>query len=428
MRKITAFILAAGLCASLLPLSVSAAESTNLALDAEPICAYSHEDANWGWGLANLNNGNVIETFGALGHGSGAGYHSGYGTEQPDPQYVGYNFGAKKTFNTMIVYPISANTFPVDFEIQVSNDGESWTTVLQESDYEIATSAGYCPQTFSFDTQEAQYVRLYATKLNNDGTNYAMKLTEVEVYNITVEEAERPANIAAGKPVDSDSHHEDGPWSLAYINDGDRVNLCTNNLDYGQFCGYHTSPSTPRDGGADAHAQFTIELGEGSKFDQVVIYPSHELYSVKMLNNAPDDPSNTNGVFFPSDFKIQVSNDGESWTDVVAKTGYTIDGINPAVFNFEQQTAKYIRFYMENLTAYVKLSEFEVYDTSSASGDVEVEPPVSEQPATPEQPTNPTNPEQPAEPPKTGTMLPIFILLAGASVAGICLAHRKRYN
>lgn len=408
MKKLIALLLLTGLCSALIPLSVSAANSENLAagLSGDSVlCAYSHEDGNWNWGKANLNDGDLFEVIARPdnGYGEASGYHSAFGGTMPDPQYVGYNFGEKKTFNTLIAYSVGTNTFPIDFEIQVSDNGTDWTAVLTKTDYAVVGTGGYLPQTFTFDTQTAQYVRLYATKLNNDGTNYAMKLTEVEVYNVT-ETVAAPENLAAGKPVTSDSSHTDGAWILDKINDNDFVNLSTTVLDYGQFAGYHTSPSTPRDGSDAAKAQFTIELGEGTKFDKVVIQPSHELYSVKTVKGTPDDPSNPDGIYFPENFRIQISDDGETWTDVVVKEGYVCDSTDPQVFTFEQVTAKYVRFQMEKLTKYIKLTEFAVYNET-----------VEEAPAT-----------TPETAPQTGDAVLTVSALALLAGTALTVAARRR--
>lgn len=407
MKKLIATLLLAGIGASLLPLTVAAENSGNLAagLSADSVlCAHSHEDAGYNWGKANLNDGDLFEVIARPDNGAGeaSGYHSAYGTTMPDPQYVGYNFGAKKTFNTLVAYSVATNTFPIDFEIQVSDNGTDWSTVLTKTNYEVVGTTAYLPQTFTFESQNAQYVRLYATKLNYDGAHYAMKLTEVEVYNIT-ETVEEPENLAAGKPVTSDSAHTDGTWwLLENINDNDFRNVSVSHLDYGQFAGYHTSPNTPRDGSDAAKAQFTIELGEGTKFDKVVIQPSHELYSVKTVKGKPDDANNPDGIYFPENFRIQISNDGETWTDVVVKENYVCDSTDPQVFTFEQVTAKYVRFQMEKLTKYIKLTEFAVYNETVDNGNTDITPP------------------------QTGTLLPLFIVTAAVSGAGICVLRKKR--
>ena len=376
--KIISFILALLIVASCFAMGVSADGPKNLALDATPFAATAHNDETWNWSLSNINDGDVFEI--GPDHNNNGGTASGYHTqpfvEETSEQYVGFDFGKAVDFNTMIVYPVNTNTMPIDFDIQVSNDKEEWTTVLSKTGYSIDVSHtsenahGCLPQTFTFSTQNKQYVRLFTRKLNNDGAMFAMKLTEIEVFNVT-ETVEEPENLAKWKPIESDSAHSDDnskTWRLENLNDGDRINLCTHYLDYGQFLGYHTSPATPRDGGENAHAQVTIELGEGTKFNQVVIYPSNEIHSIK---NPNDDPNNPQGIYFPENFIIQISDDGETWTDVVTKTEYTATA-DPQVFDFSTVTAKYVRLQMNNLTHYVKLTEFEVYN-------IENDEPVSEE-------------------------------------------------
>ncbi len=394
----------------------SFADEANLALGATPIYGgYSHVDDVWNWNIANINDGDPLEITHnpENGGGTASGYHSGFGGSMPDPQWVGFDFGAKKTFNTMVVYPVNTYTHPVDFEIQVSNDGETWTTVLSKTDYSIPTyctpnAHGYLPQTFTFDSQNAQYVRLYATKFGHDGANYAMKLTEIEVFNITEQAPAGPENLALRKPITSDSAHTDtssNTWGIENLNDGDRVNLCTHYLDYGQYVGYHTSPATPHDGSDAAKAHVTIELGEGTTFNKVVIIPSNELYSIKTLENRNDDPSNPQGLYFPENFRIQVSNDGETWTDVVVKTDYQAT-VDPQVFEFDAVTGKYVRLQMEKLTHFVKLTEFEVYNVES---DTPAPPAV--------------------DPVPTGDgMLIGSALLAVVSLAGVMMIASKRKN
>ncbi|MBO5778235.1 MAG: discoidin domain-containing protein [Clostridia bacterium] len=419
MKKLIATLLLAGLTAALIPMSVSAANSDNLAagLSGDSVLtSYSHEDGAWNWGKANLNDGDLFEIIVRPGttNGEASGYHSNFGASMPDPQFVGYNFGEKKTFNTLIAYAVGTNTFPIDFEIQVSDNGTDWTPVLTKTDYTVVGgNTGFLPQTFTFESQTAQYVRLYATKLNNDGANYAMKLTEVEVFNITDPVVE-PENLAANKPVTSDSAHSDGSWwVLTNINDNDFKNMSVSPLDYGQFAGYHTSPSTPRDGSDAAKAQFTIELGEGTKFDKVVIQPSNELYSVKTLRGAPDDASNPDGIYFPENFRIQISDDGETWTDVVVKENYVCDSADPQVFTFDQVTAKYVRFQMEKLTKFIKLTEFAVYNET-----VEEEPAPGTEPG--------TEPEPTPDPVPTGDVLLTVSFAALAATTALVVVARRR--
>ncbi len=424
MKKIIATLILASLILSLIPLSVSAEEVSapvNLALGlpAEQVLTNDgyHTDTGWNWGKDNLNDGDTLEVIirpdnGTLG--SGGGYHSQYGGTMPAPQYVGFDFGSAKSFDTLIAYAVAHNTFPVDFTIDVSDDGETWTTVHTETNYTTKGVGGALPQSFTFAKQTARFVRLHATTLSHDGANYAMKLSEVEVYDLSDVPA-APVNLAEGKPVSSDSAHSDGSWwQLNNINDGNFQNVSVSELDYGQFAGYHTHPATPRDGSENARAQFTIELGEGTKFDQVVIIPSNELYSVKTLRDANEDPNNKIGICFPENFRIQISNDGETWTDVVVKENYSCTTPDPQVFEFDEVTAKYVRFQMEKLTKYIKLTEFAVYNIPEEV----VEPDTKDEPVTP--------PETTPAPVPTGDGIVITALITVSAICALGVVIRRR--
>lgn len=73
--------------------------------------------------------------------------------------------------------------YPIDFQIQVSEDNEQWTTVSDIQDEPLPTD--YLPRTYTFDQVTARYVRVLATKLNvhpGIDPNYRFQLSEIEVY------------------------------------------------------------------------------------------------------------------------------------------------------------------------------------------------------------------------------------------------------
>src|SRR5690606_16949712 len=76
--------------------------------------------------------------------------------------------------------------FPEDFTISVSNDGNTWQTVVTKTGYPIPS---YGPQTFTFTSKTARYVKFEATKLRQkptDGNTYRVQLAEFELYNTAV--------------------------------------------------------------------------------------------------------------------------------------------------------------------------------------------------------------------------------------------------
>ncbi|HYD85565.1 MAG TPA: discoidin domain-containing protein, partial [Opitutus sp.] len=68
--------------------------------------------------------------------------------------------------------------FPIDFIIQTSPDGTTWTTRVTQTGY---PQPGNSVQAFPFATVTARYVRVTATNLRFH-TAYRMQFAELEVY------------------------------------------------------------------------------------------------------------------------------------------------------------------------------------------------------------------------------------------------------
>lgn len=79
--------------------------------------------------------------------------------------------------------PYEGLFYPIDFQIQVSEDNEQWTTVSTIQNESLPTDC--LPRTYTFDQVTARYVRVLATKLNihpGIDPNYRFQLSEIEVY------------------------------------------------------------------------------------------------------------------------------------------------------------------------------------------------------------------------------------------------------
>ena len=105
-------------------------------------------------------------------------------------EWVSVELTNRQKINEIWVYPLSTGIhegFPLNFRLQVSEDGAEWETVVTEKDHPLPTSAG--PVIYSFDPAEAGYVRLFADNLrpiSNHWTGfndtYLLRLSEIEVY------------------------------------------------------------------------------------------------------------------------------------------------------------------------------------------------------------------------------------------------------
>lgn len=160
--------------------------SANLALNATVICSSSYEEPPY-WTKAGINDGLLHDAI------TDDGMHCGWSSavnanpkQDGATEWIGYDFGKKTTVNTVIVYtarhPV-ADAFPIDFCVEVSDDGENWRTVYSKTgEIDLTVS---CARTLSFDSVETRYLRFRGTKLSElSPYGYMMQLSELEVYNI----------------------------------------------------------------------------------------------------------------------------------------------------------------------------------------------------------------------------------------------------
>ena len=136
------------------------------------------------WKLANLNDGDrvsVEERF---------GWSTGLHLSADNVEFAQIDFGSSKTFGQVDLYARNdqlgyGNTigdgFPVDFTIDVSQDGVSWSTVASRTGVAVTSAAA---QTITFTPVNARYLRLRASKLDQVGSGgaYFLQLVELEVY------------------------------------------------------------------------------------------------------------------------------------------------------------------------------------------------------------------------------------------------------
>ncbi|MGI6270619.1 MAG: family 78 glycoside hydrolase catalytic domain [Candidatus Howiella sp.] len=157
---------------------------SNLALGKKASASTSGENSGWSWGIKNINDGDRKN---ANPYNEYAGYTSEGKPSADSVEWVSVDLGEISTFNTVNIYgscgsDLTCYLLPVDFEIQVSDDNSSWTTVHSEKGYEVRQ---YAPLSLKFEETEARYVRLYATKLRakpSEPGTYRMQLTELEIY------------------------------------------------------------------------------------------------------------------------------------------------------------------------------------------------------------------------------------------------------
>ncbi len=159
----------------------------NLALGKEVAASSSVESA--AWGKQKLTDGDRENL---RGTSEVCGWSSNSNGQHNHTEYVIIDLGAVYKINQVQVMPAGATkgneytSFPEDFTILVSIDGEKWTSVYSAENYPIPTTT---MQVFNFDAENARYVRFEGTSIRpktTDGNTYRMQLAEIEVYNTSV--------------------------------------------------------------------------------------------------------------------------------------------------------------------------------------------------------------------------------------------------
>jgi len=121
------------------------------------------------------------------------GWTSGGNASAAANEWVQIDLGAVTAVNEVHLYPrtdiLAADgrscSFPVDYTIQVSENGTEWKTVVTEVGH--AAPAKGEPVFHTFDTVNARYVKLDATKLGAQpvgDANYRLQLAEMGVYHV----------------------------------------------------------------------------------------------------------------------------------------------------------------------------------------------------------------------------------------------------
>lgn len=132
------------------------------------------------WAAPWLNDGE--ELYGKVQQTTySSGMHSG-----PDAtEWVKLTFPEQETIQSVKIYPRNASAlcFPSSYTIELSTDGENWTTVAEKKNY--THKDGNEPVVHEFEPTEARYLKLNATKLTHDGnpSTYYLQIREIEAYN-----------------------------------------------------------------------------------------------------------------------------------------------------------------------------------------------------------------------------------------------------
>lgn len=219
-------------------------------------------------------------------------------------------------------------------------------------------SAGYLPTHYPADKWNAyESALLTAAKLSGDYRIEDGRLLQAKGHledALTGLQQSKAVNLALNQPPAASSTHNDDywGWNISFLTDGIAPH---EGRQAGEYVGYCSNLTPDKD-----HTEWvSVNLGKKEQINNVVFYPASSLVDGKMM-----------GYGFPRDFKIQVSDDNETWTTVHEETGYPLPEYGPLSFSFDPVEARYVRLYAESLRPKVtdsnsyrlQLCEMEVYN------------------------------------------------------------------
>lgn len=333
----------------------------DVAVDAAVTASSSYTSGNGQWELARINDGSLVYSGGEFGYNGNAGftsspdeiyYHPDNMTQEEKDAAVAESktkplwvaFDLEGFYDVSRVTLFRHGAFPDTFEIQVSDDGESYRTVATKSGY-----AGYTQEALSIDFTEVRtrYIRVYVTVRGDLEGNYIhlVQLGEIAVYgkevaatNVGLEidtyAPENCINLAIDSKVTATESYEEGEkWGVHNINDGDTQ----------RNGGYSSEP-------VDRSMSFDFKLGNTAELKRLVIFP--------------------NGVF-PKAIEIQTSFDGVNYKTVSTASELSDNPQSPVIFDLSAPCfASYLRINVTQRHSsgsyYVQFAEIGIYGVKNA--------------------------------------------------------------
>jgi hypothetical protein len=135
-----------------------------------------------GWDEKFVTDGSMDSSTGRKG------WSSASHTSAENTEWARIDLGSSQSVGKVVLFPradlvdFSGTGFPSSFQIQGSNDGNNWTTLVNLVDYSGAKAGE--GQVFTFLAQDVRLIQVLGTVLGAVGTEfeYRMQLAEIEVY------------------------------------------------------------------------------------------------------------------------------------------------------------------------------------------------------------------------------------------------------
>lgn len=308
-------------------------DPVNLALNAD-VTAATSEGAG-GWYMDKLTDGVRVPTT----------QSRGWRATEVDgavPTTVDLDLRELRSINRIDLYPAGGvfslgRGFPGEVSVSVSTDGETWTEVASA---ELSVVLGEPVPSVTFPEVTAQHLRLAFHDYQQGASGPTLELAEIEVYDddgtlpppdsvdpgVDDEPWYEGKNIAQGRPVDTSSTTEAAVWgwSAGFVVDGQFGPTATTN-GWTSQTGANSSP--------DEQEWVAVYLGGPYALEEVVVHP----------RNAASDQANA-GLGFPTDYRVEASADGITWTVAAEVTGDVAVSSEPRVLALDEPvSASYVR-------------------------------------------------------------------------------------
>ena len=153
------------------------------------------------------------------------GYHSTFSDRQDDTKWVAIDLGSAQTIDTVILHParpfdwredVPGFMFPVRLKVEVADDGKFTNAkVVVDRTAEDLPNPGEAAQTYAFESVNARFIRLTATKLGHREANeFGLAMAEMEVLS-------GGTNVALHHKVTAKDSTDTNSWSKPRLTDGD---------------------------------------------------------------------------------------------------------------------------------------------------------------------------------------------------------------
>ena len=234
--------------------------------------------------------------------------------DQTTGLYFEVDLGSVQSFDELeMAAPNSPTDYARGYEVQVSTDGTSWSTVTS------CTGTG-TPEIVSFPTQSAQYVKVVLT---TGSSSYWWSIDEFYLYS-------------ANCPVSPSGNALDRTGWVASTN---APSSSANSPAYALDGNMNTRFSTNEPQAAGMY--FEVDLGSVQSFDELAMF-------------APNSPN-----AYARGYSVDVSDNGSSWTTVTSCSGTSAS----EVVRFPTQSARYVKVVLTaaNSSYWWSIDEFYLY-------------------------------------------------------------------